>query len=94
MVQKILSEYFHKRGYNSENRSSDNDYSHEKANAAQNFPAELKVYPFGASINSNNIKDGSIQPLEKKPAKRSVFTKKQLVLLNQRLEMQKRISLY
>lgn len=94
MVQKILSEYFYKRGYNSENRLSENDYSSEKADAAQNYTAEPKVYNFGASQNSSNTNDGSIQPLERKPAKRSVFTKKQLVLLNQQLQLQKRMSSY
>jgi hypothetical protein len=94
MVQKILSEYFYKRGYNSGNRLSDSDYSADKASTAQNYPAEPNVYPFGVSQNSYNTKDGSIQPLEKKPAKRSVFTKKQLVYLNQQLQMQKRMSSY
>ena len=86
MVQKILSKYFNSRGYKSVKILSVDSNPAKKVTGTPGNPEKAKVSVIEPEKNSLVVSSFLIS---KKKNKKPVFTKKELVILNQRLQHHK-----
>jgi hypothetical protein len=86
MVQNILSKYFSTRGYKSVKELSFSPNPTEEKTGTSMIPEEAKEHGIESEQNLH-IVDSVL--VSKKKNKKPVFTKKELVILNQRLQHHK-----